>query len=48
MNNSKTKIDDLNVGKLKTVPADLTKLSDVVDDEVAKNTKFNPLKAKSK
>ena len=37
----KTKVDDLDVGNLKTVPVDLEKLSDVVDNEVVKNTKFN-------
>ena len=36
LNNLKTKADDLDVGKLKTVPADLKKLSDVVDNEVLK------------
>ena len=46
MNNLKTKVDDLDVGKLKTVPVDLKKLSDVVDNEVVKNTKFNTLKTK--
>ena len=46
LNNLKTKGDDLKVGKLKTVPADLKKLSDAVDNEVAKNTKFNTLKTK--
>ena len=45
-NNIKTKVDDLDVGKLKTVPVDLKKLSDVVDNEVAKNKKFNTLKTK--
>ena len=44
LNNLKTKLDDLDVGKLKTVPIDLKKLSDVV--EVVKNTKFNTLKRK--
>ena len=29
LNNSKTKVDDLDVGKLKTLPVDLKKLSDV-------------------
>ena len=29
--NLKTKVDDLDVGKLKTVPIDLKKLNDVVD-----------------
>ena len=46
MNNLRTKVNDFDVGKLKTVPVDLTKLSDVVDDEVVKNTKFNTLKTK--
>ena len=41
MNNLKTKVDDLHVGKLKTVLEDLKKISDVVDNEVVKNTKFN-------
>ena len=45
-NNLKTKVDDLDVGKLKTVPADLKKLRDVVDNEIAKNTKFNTSKIK--
>ena len=46
MNDLKTKIDDLDVDKLKTVLVDLKKLSDVVDNEVLKNTKFNALKTK--
>ena len=46
LNNWKTKVDDLNVGKLKTVPVHLKKLSDVVDNEVVKNTKFNTLNTK--
>ena len=45
-NNLKTKVDDLDVGKLKTVPVELKKLSDVVANEVVKNTKFNTLKTK--
>ena len=44
-NNFKTKVDDLDVGKLKTVPTDL-KIHDVVNKEVAKNTKFNTPKEK--
>ena len=44
MNNLKTKVDDLYVGKLKTVPIDLKKLS--VDNQVVKNTKFSTLKTK--
>ena len=46
LNNLKRKVDDLNVGKLKTVPIDLKKLSGVVGNEVVKNTKFNTLKTK--
>ena len=46
LNNSKTKVDDLDVGKLKTVPVDLKNLSDAVDNEVVKNTKFNTSKTK--
>ena len=42
----KTKVDYLDVGKLKTVLVDLKKLSDIVDNEVVKNTKFNTLKTK--
>ena len=41
LNNLKTRVDDLDIGKLKTVSIDL---SDVVDKEVVKNTKFNTLK----
>ena len=46
LNNCKTKVDDLDVGKLKTVPIDLKDLSDVVSKEVVKSTTFNKLKAK--
>ena len=46
MNNLKTKVEDLNFGKLKTIPVDLKKLSDVVGNEVDKDTKFNTLKTK--
>ena len=46
MNNAKTKVDDLNVGKLQTVPIDLKNLNDVVDKTVAKNTEFKTLKTK--
>ena len=46
LNNLKTKVDDLDFSKLKTVPVDLKKLIDVVDNEVIKNTKFNTLKTK--
>ena len=43
VNNLKTKVDDLYIGKLKTVLVDLKKLSDVGDNEVVKNKKFNTL-----
>ena len=46
LNNLKTKVHDLDLGKLKTVPVDFKKLSDVVDNEVVKNTKFSMLKTK--
>ena len=39
-------VDDLGICKLKNVPVDLKKSSDVVDNEVVKNTKFNTLKTK--
>ena len=48
LNNLKRKVDNLNVGKLKTVLIDFKKLSDVVNNEVVKNTKFNTLKTKVK
>ena len=44
LNNLKTKVDELDVGKLKTVPIDLKKLSDAVDNDVVKNTKLDTLK----
>ena len=46
LNNLKTKVNDLDVGKLRTVPMDLKKLSDLVDNEVVKNKNFNTLNAK--
>ena len=46
LNNLKTSVDDLDVGKIKTAPADLKKLSDVVGNEVVKNTRFNTQKTK--
>ena len=42
LSNLKMKVDDLDVGKL-----DLKKLSDVVDNEVVKETKFIKLKTKA-
>ena len=43
VNNLKTKVDDLDVGELKTVPIDLKKLS---GKKVAKITKFSTLERK--
>ena len=39
----KTEIDKIDVGKLKTVPADLAKLSNVVKNYVVKKTEYNKL-----
>ena len=44
-NNLKTKVNAIDVGKLKTVPVE--KLIDVVDNVAVKNTKFNTLKTKA-
>ena len=44
LNNLKTKVHGLDVGKLKTGPIDLKKLSNIEDNGVVKNTKFNTLK----
>ena len=43
LNNLKTKLDDLGVDELKTVPVDLKKLNDVVSKEVVKKTVYNKL-----
>ena len=43
INNFKTKVDDLDAGKLKTVPVELKKISAAVDNEVVKNKKFSTL-----
>ena len=37
----KTKVDKLNIDKLRTTPADLAKLTDIVKNEVVKKTDFN-------
>ena len=42
LNKLKANVDDLDVGKLKTIPVDFEKC-DVVDKEVIKNTKFMTL-----
>ena len=40
MNKLKTKVDDLDVRKLKTFSIDLKKISDVVHNNVAENRKL--------
>ena len=45
-NNLKTKVDDWDVGKLKTVPVKLKKLNDIADNEFAKKVIFNTIKTK--
>ena len=45
-NGLKTKVGDLHVGKLEPVPMDLKNVSNVVDNKVVKNTKFNTLNTK--
>ena len=42
----KTEVDKIDTDKLKTVPNDLAKLSDVVKNEVVKKTDYNALKSK--
>ena len=44
--NLKAEIDKIDVDKLKTVLVDLSKLSDVVNNDVVKKTVFNKLDAK--
>ena len=46
LNNLEIKTDYLGIGRLKLLPVVLKKLSDVVDNEVVKNTKFNGLTTK--
>ena len=43
LNNVKAKVDDLDIGELKTLPINLKQLSDVVDKQIDKNAKFNTL-----
>ena len=42
----KAEIDKIGVGKLNTVPVDLSKLSNVVSDDVVKKTAYDKLVAK--
>ena len=43
LNNLKTKVDDLDVGKLKNCSCRLKKVCYIVDNEGVKNTKFKTL-----
>ena len=42
----KSEVDKIDTDKLKTVPNDLAKLSDVVKNDVVKKTDYNTLKSK--
>ena len=42
----KTEVDKIDTEKLKTVPNDLAKLSNVVKNDVVKKTDYNTLKSK--
>ena len=42
----KTEVDEIDVGKLKTVPVDLANLRNVVKNDVVKKTEYNKLVAK--
>ena len=46
LNDFERKLDDLDVGKLKTVPIEVKKLNDVVHKKVPKNARFNKLNTK--
>ena len=48
LNNLKPRVDELDASKLKYVPFDLKKLSDVVHNEVVKKYKIQHTKDKSK
>ena len=46
--NLKTEVDKLDIDKLAPVPVDLSKLSDVVKNDVVKKTVYDKLVAKSR
>ena len=46
LNNLKTKVNGLDLDKLKTVPVNLKKMSDLMSKEVAKKTGYNKLNMK--
>ena len=48
LSNSKRKVDKLGVGKVETIAVDLSKLSNVVKNDVARITEYNKLVKKVK
>ena len=46
MANLKSEVDKLDVDKLKLIPTDLSKLSNVLRNDVVKNTDYNKLVTK--
>ena len=46
LSNFKTKVNNLDVDKLKTAPIDLKKLTDVMSKEVVKKTVYNKVNTK--
>ena len=46
LSNSKTEVDELDIDELTPVPNDLAKLSNVIKNDVVKNTKYNKLVSK--
>ena len=44
--NLKSDFDELNVGKLTTIPVDLSKLGSVVNNDIVKKTEYNKLVTK--
>ena len=47
LSNLKTKIDELDIGNLKTIPIELKKFSDVVSREVEEKTVYDKLNTKA-
>ena len=47
LSNLKTKIDELDIGNLKTIPIELKKFSDVVSREVEEKTVYDELNTKT-
>ena len=41
LSNLKNKVDKLDIGKLETTPVDLSKLSNLVKNDVVKKTEYN-------